>query len=80
MKYIVIPNPATDAFEAVLFCESLAHRAVAGGHTVLSAGFCNQAGEVWGHSEGLGVSSRPQDAALVKVALTISMNPSRRFP
>lgn len=75
MKYIVVQNPTTEGPEALLFCESLAHSHAANGRMVFSAGLCNVAGEVWGHSEGLGIKSRPADSALVKLALTIALNP-----
>lgn len=80
MKYIVFKNPHAELMEAVLFCESLAHRVVAGQHLVVSAGFCNVHGEVWGHSEGLGIASRPGDAALVRAAMQLACNPKPEDP
>jgi hypothetical protein len=73
MKYIVIQHEGFDC--AVLFNEAIPHRVEAAGRKVLGAGFCNASGEVWGHSEGLKVESRPEDATHVRLALEMTLNP-----
>jgi len=73
MKYIVI-NADGDLPAAILFNEVLQHKAVAAGRKVLGAGFCNARGQVWGHSESLGVESRKEDAMHVKLAFTFTMH------
>jgi len=76
MKYIIVHNPVTDSPQVVMFSEGLPHSMVASSFQVIhSAGFCNQYGDVWGRSDGLGIKSHPADSAMVKVALTVSFNP-----
>jgi hypothetical protein len=75
MKYIVISHDA-GLPAAILFNEALLHRDVAAGHKVLGAGFCDVRGRVWGFSESLGVPSRTEDAAHVRLALNLSLQPA----
>jgi len=74
MKYLVVQTvhllPA-----AILFNEALTHKSVAGAQKVLSAGFCNAQGEVWGRSDSLNIAGHPSDTGYVKMALTLSLNP-----
>lgn len=73
MKYIVIKSESGMP-AAILFNEIIQHKAVADGLKVLSAGFCNAAGEVWGRSDSLDVGSQPGDAKHVRMALYFNFN------
>jgi len=74
MKYIVTTS-LDNVPAAILFAESLTHKDVAGNLKVSSAGFCNALGDVWGHSESLGIKSNPKDSKHVVLALTMTLNP-----
>lgn len=60
----------------VLFPNYIQHNVIAGkltqlqGLKVLSAGFCNTKGDVWGSSVSLGVNSKEQDSIYIKKMLT----------
>ena len=82
LKYIIVRdnhgNPRENGPErAILFDKDLVHKDVArvhrvGGLVVISAGFVDINGydvRVYGHSESLGMSSRPDDLYVVNQAL-----------
>lgn len=75
MKYLIVINPVTQCPSPVMFQEDLAHSQVAGELEVVSAGFCDQLGNVWGGSDGLGIQSHPADAAMVKVGMSLRVVP-----
>ena len=70
-KYIIF-----DLGLAVVFDEILTHKDVArcSRDEVVAAGFCdiqdNGCVKVYGHSESLGIPSRPQDAHLIQLSLS----------
>lgn len=58
-------------FRAIVFEDELIHKDVARCHragnlAVISAGFCNLDGSVYGNSDSLRMNSRPEDAIAVK--------------
>jgi len=63
-KYIVFADGHVRVFPTTRI-----HSFMAGGDTVLSAGFCDRTGnkiEVWGESTTLGKKSRPEDAEIIQ--------------
>jgi len=73
LKYIIVNQEGLPC--AVMFSEAIQHSTEAAGREVMSAGFCNLQGEVWGHSESLGVHSQPQDTKHIRLTMEMSMNP-----
>lgn len=81
VKYIVVHEPSEGVFSAVLFPEQLVHRDVASIHragrrNVVSAGFAQidydqgvgnpPSVHVYGRSESLNMSPRPEDAETIR--------------
>ena len=73
MKYIVYKD--LHQIEAVvLFGEQTPHTEIGQGlqlskldpKTLVSAGFCNINGDVWGYSQSLNLKSRHEDTALIR--------------
>lgn len=67
MKYIIVNHE--ECHIAILFDEILPHQKAAGDHKVISAGYCDAAGNCWGKSVGLGKRSHPEDEKIVRDAI-----------
>lgn len=63
MKYIIVEQHGIPL--AILFDEILTHQFIASDKTVLSAGFCNLKGQVWGGSVSLQIKSDPEDEQII---------------
>lgn len=67
MKYIIVNSLNTEL--AIIFDEILEHKEVAGNYKVISAGFCNKDGNVWGQSSSLIMKSKPEDSKLIRESM-----------
>ena len=63
IKYIIVEY--NDIECAILFTDLLTHSAVGAGLEVVSAGFYDKAGYVYGKSVTLGCGYRPEDLAII---------------
>lgn len=67
MKYIIVECQELEL--AILFDEILTHADVAAGKKVVSAGFCNRDGLIWGKSVSLNLEPRAEDASIITRAI-----------
>lgn len=67
MKYIIVNSLGTKL--AIIFDEILEHKEVAGNYQVISAGFCDKDGNVWGQSLSLSMKSKPKDSELIRESI-----------
>ena len=80
MKYIIVQaikaGKPTGPAGAIIFDEGLIHSEVARFRgtkkmNVVSAGYCSASPiDVWGHSESLGIESRPEDLEIIRSLLS----------
>jgi hypothetical protein len=67
MKYLIVQSTGCDL--AILFDEILSHKDVAGTRQVVSAGFCDHLGNVFGESVTLGLNSKPEDTWIIRASM-----------
>ena len=70
MKYIIIETYQIPV--AIVFSELLQHDTMGMSENVISAGYCNINGEVWGKSVSLNKKSRPEDKVIILDTFTRS--------
>jgi hypothetical protein len=82
MKYVTFVSH--DGIQSAMTCsDNISHADLAKDRrivkTLLGAGFCDLKHNVWGESDSLGISSRPDDSSILKVAAMNIIHPQPKY-